>query len=154
VSRVRVTVETPDGKPLAEWDTDETGRRYKTLELWVDARTAALYLRPCMPKHLNEEIGPMLTRESANRPGTVTARSGGWRYHRHDLERVRAIMDAVGCKPLKAAWLFHALKQLRKRELVDWLLEPGIAERIEQQTTEVQLDIADQLRRTRRREKQ
>lgn len=90
---------------------------------WVDARSAALFLKPCMPKHLNEELGPMLLRKTANRPGTLTARSGGWLYHRHDLERVRAIMDSLGAKPLKAVQLFHAMKELSTREMLPYLLE-------------------------------
>lgn len=92
-----------------------------TLPEWVDARTAAIFLKPCTPKHLNEELGPMLTRESGNRPGTRTARSGGWYYHRHDLERVRAIMEALGCKPLKAAWLFHSIRELGERGMIAYL---------------------------------
>ncbi len=90
---------------------------------WSDARTAALFLRPCMPKHLNEELGPMLNRKSANRPGTLSARSGGWLYHRHDLERVRAIMDSLGAKPLKAVQLFHSMKELDERQMMPYLLE-------------------------------
>jgi hypothetical protein len=90
---------------------------------WSDARTAALYLRPCTPKFLNEELGPFLTRESANRPGAITARSGGWLYHRHDLERVRAIMTTLGYKPLAAARLFGAIKTLEARELLPYMLE-------------------------------
>ena len=89
---------------------------------WSDARTAALFLRPCMSRHLNEELGPMLKRKSANRPGALTARSGGWLYHRHDLERVRAIMDSLGAKPLKAVQLFHAMKELSAREMIPYLI--------------------------------
>lgn len=89
---------------------------------WSDARTAAIFLKPCTPKHLNEELGVYLNRESANRPGSRTARSGGWRYHRADLERVRAIMDALGCAPLRAAQHFHAIKTLRDRELLELVL--------------------------------
>lgn len=92
-----------------------------TLLEWNDARTAALFLKPCTPKHLNEELGPMLERKSANRPGTLTARSGGWLYHRHDLERVRAIMDSLGAKPLRAVQLFHAMKELNTREMLPYL---------------------------------
>lgn len=98
-------------------------RKMERLEEWSDARTAAIFLAPCMPKHLNEELGPMLERKTGNKPGTRTARSGGWLYHRHDLERVRAIMDALGCRALKATWLFHAMKVLSRRELVPFLLE-------------------------------
>jgi hypothetical protein len=76
-----------------------------------------------MPKHLNEELGPLLNRKSGNRFGTHHARSGGWFYHRHDLERVRAIMDSLGCRALKAVWLFHAMKVLSTRNLVPFLLE-------------------------------
>lgn len=90
---------------------------------WSDARSAAIFLKPCTPKHLNEELGPMLRRKSANRPGSRTARSGGWLYCRHDLERVRAIMDAIGCTALKAAWFFHTMKHLTARQLVPYLLE-------------------------------
>ena len=90
---------------------------------WSDARSAAIFLKPCTPKHLNEELGQYLTRESGNTFNTTHARSGGWWYHRHDLERVRAIMDALGCRALKAAWLFHAMKQLHKRQMLDFLSE-------------------------------
>lgn len=97
---------------------------FHELEEWSDARTAALFLKPCTPKHLNEELGTMLQRESANRPGTRTARSGGWRYHRDDLSRVRAIMDALGCAPLRATQYLHALRVLRDRELIEFLTNP------------------------------
>lgn len=90
---------------------------------WSDARTAALFLKPCMPKHLNEELGSMLTRKSGNRPGALTARSGGWLYHREDLQRVRAIMDALGKPPLKATQIFHALKELNRRNMIAYLTE-------------------------------
>jgi glycine/D-amino acid oxidase-like deaminating enzyme len=76
-----------------------------------------------MPKHLNEDIGPFLNRKSTNRLGTQHARGTGWFYHRHDLERVRAIMDALGCRASTAAWLFHAVKVLATRDLVPFLLE-------------------------------
>lgn len=117
---------------------------------WNDARTAALFLKPCTPKHLNEELGPMLKRESANRPGTRTARGGGWRYHRDDLERVRAIMEALGCAPLRAAQFLHAMRVIRDRELLEWLLARELETQIDK-STESQLDIADQLNRKRRR---
>ena len=90
---------------------------------YVDARSAAIYLKPCTPKHLNEHLGVFLERKTANRPGTRTARSGGWLYAEHDLERVRAIMNALGCKPLKAAWLFHAIKVLEGRGLIPELVQ-------------------------------
>jgi hypothetical protein len=94
------------------------------LNEWSDARTAAAFLKPCMPKHLNEELGGYLTRKSGNRFGTAHARSGGWWYHRHDLERVRAIMDALGgAKPLKAAQLLHAMRTLNNRGALPYLLE-------------------------------
>lgn len=118
---------------------------------WNDARTAAIFLKPCTPKHLNEELGPMLKRESANRPGTRTARGGGWRYHRDDLERVRAIMEAVGCPPLRAAQLLHHMRTLKDRELLEWLVARELKEQIAN-TAENQLDIADVLRRKRRRQ--
>lgn len=98
----------------------ETG---STLPEWSDARTAAIFLKPCTPKHLNEEIGPFLTRESGNTFNQTHARGGGWQYHRHDLERVRAIMDALGCKALKAAWLFAAMKVLTARQMLPYLSE-------------------------------
>lgn len=98
----------------------EKNRMHELAE-WSDARTAALFLKPCTPKHLNEELGPMLERESGNRPGTRTARSGGWYYARHDLERVRAIMDALGCRAQKATWLFHSIKQLGARGMIPYL---------------------------------
>jgi hypothetical protein len=100
---------------------------------WSDARTAAIFLKPCTPKHLNEELGIYLRRESANRPGTRTARSGGWRYHRDDLERVRAIMDALGCAPLRAAQHFHAIKVLRDRELLELLLAGELEQTLERE---------------------
>jgi hypothetical protein len=90
---------------------------------WCDARAAAIFLRPCTPKHLNEELGPMLYRKTGNKPGTRTAGSGGWLYHRHDLERVRAVMDALGCKPLKAAWLFRSIKVLGERRMLPYLAQ-------------------------------
>lgn len=94
---------------------------------WTDARTAAIFLKPCTPKHLNEELGPLLRRETANRPGTRTARSGGWRYHRDDLERVRAIMEALGCTPLRAAQHLHAIRTLEDRELLELMLRKELA---------------------------
>ena len=100
---------------------------------WNDARTAALFLKPCTPKHLNEELGPMLNRKSANRPGALTARSGGWLYHRHDLERVRAIMEAIGAKPLKAAQFFTAMKVCKQREIIPYLTEE-LESNIQQET--------------------
>lgn len=100
---------------------------------WSDARTAAIFLKPCTPKHLNEELGIYLRRESANRPGTRTARSGGWKYHRADLERVRAIMDALGCAPLRAAQHFHAVKTLRDRELLELVLAGELEQTLERE---------------------
>lgn len=102
---------------------------------WSDARTAAIFLKPCTPKHLNEELGIYLRRESANRPGTRTARSGGWRYHRDDLERVRAIMDALGCAALRAAQHFGAIKTLRDRELLELLLGAELEQTVERERT-------------------
>lgn len=75
----------------------------------------------------------MLRRESANKPGTRTARSGGWLYHRDDLERVRAIMDALGCAPLRGAQILHAIRTLKARELVEWLVEGQLAETLERE---------------------
>lgn len=95
---------------------------------WSDARTAALFLKPCTPKHLNEEVGIFLLRESANRPGARTARGGGWLYHREPLERVRAIMDALGVKPLRAAQHFHAIRTLNERELLGLIVGELAAE--------------------------
>lgn len=89
---------------------------------WSDARAAAIYLKPCTPKHLNEEIGHNLERRSGNKPGTLTARGGGWLYHRHDLQRVRAIMDALGCKARQAVWLLWGIRQLGEREILPHLL--------------------------------
>jgi hypothetical protein len=107
---------------------------------WSDARTAAIFLKPCTPKHLNEELGIYLRRESANRPGTRTARSGGWRYLREDLVRVRAIMDSLGCSPLRAAQHFHAIKVLRDRA-------PLVLERILEQELEQTLEREKNRRR-------
>jgi hypothetical protein len=90
---------------------------------WSDARSAAIFLKPCTPKHLNEELGQYLTRKSGNVFNQTHARSGGWQYHKHDLERVRAIMDALGCRALKAAWLFHAIKELGRRGALPHLTE-------------------------------
>jgi hypothetical protein len=101
------------------------------LTLWNDARTAALYLKPCTPKYLNDEIGAQLTRQSANRPGAETARGGGWLYHRHDLERLRAIMDALGCNASKAVWLLHGIRTLGKRAML-----PHLALTLEEATKE------------------
>ena len=115
---------------------------------WSDARTAALFLKPCTPKHLNEELGPMLRRESANRPGTRTARSGGWRYHRDSLERVRAIMDALGCSALAAARHLHAMRTCDDRQLTEWLLERELKETLKRDAA--QIDIDDKLKRKRR----
>lgn len=98
---------------------------------WNDARTAALWLKPCTPKHLNEELGSYLRRESGNKPGTRTARSGGWLYHRADLERVRTIMDALGCAPLRAAQHLHAIKTLRDRALLELLLGAELEQSLE-----------------------
>lgn len=115
---------------------------------WSDARTAALFLKPCTVRTLNEEIGKYIKRQSGNRFGTPSnAKSGGWRYFRHDLERVRAIMDALGCPPLRAAQYFHALKVCKDRELIEWLLE----QELEPRRDEAQLDIDDQLKRRRKR---
>jgi hypothetical protein len=102
--------------------------RMSELTEWSDARTAAIFLKPCTPKHINEELGVYLRRESANRPGTRTARSGGWRYHREDLERVRAIMDALGCSPLRAAQHFHAIKTLAARDLLELMFAGQLEE--------------------------
>lgn len=90
---------------------------------WSDARTAAIYLKPCTARFLNEEIGSNLTRKANNRPGTVTARGGGWLYHRHDLERVRAIMESLGCRAHRAASLLQQLKELSRRQMLAYLLE-------------------------------
>lgn len=92
------------------------------LNEWNDARAAAIFLKPCTPRTLNEELGPYLRRETGNRPGTRTARSGGWRYHRDDLERVRAIMDALGCSALRAAQHLHAIRTLEDRALLEHML--------------------------------
>ncbi len=88
---------------------------------WSDARSAAIFLKPCTAKHLNEELGHNLTRQSNNRPGTLTARGGGWLYHRHDLERVRAIMDALGCKPARAVWMLFGIRTLGARKMLPYL---------------------------------
>jgi hypothetical protein len=104
-----------------------------SLPEWSDARSAAIFLKPCTPKHLNEELGVYLRRESANRPGTRTARSGGWRYHREDLERVRAIMEALGCAPLRAAQHLHAIRTLRDRDLLELLLAGQLEQTLEQE---------------------
>lgn len=88
---------------------------------WNDARTAALFLNTT-PKNLNEELGHNLERKTANRPGTLTARGGGWLYHRHDLERVRAIMDALGCPTRKAIELLHGIRRLGERRMLEELL--------------------------------
>lgn len=117
---------------------------------WSDARTAALFLKPCTPRHLNEELGPMLRRESANRPGTRHATSGGWRYHRDSLERVRAIMDALGCAALVAARHFHAVRTLEDRKLLEWILEGELHATLKRDAA--QMDIDEKLKRKRRRQ--
>lgn len=114
---------------------------------WSDARTAALFLKPCTPEVLNRHLGPMLRRESANRPGSRTARSGGWRYHRDDLERVRAIMDATGCAALKAAQHLHAIRTLRDRKLLELMLERELEADLPDPR---QIDLHDQLQRKRK----
>lgn len=117
---------------------------------WSDARTAALFLRPCTPRYLNEELGTMLRRESANRPGTRYATSGGWRYHRDDLERVRAIMDALGCAAFAATRHLHAMRTLSDRKLLEWLLEHELRKTLERDAA--QIDIDEKLKRKRRRQ--
>jgi hypothetical protein len=100
---------------------------------WSDARTAALYLKPCTPKHLNELLGGFITRRSGNRPGALTARSGGWQYHRDDLERVRAIMDAFGVTPLDAARTFARIRSLNDQGALVFILGRALDTAIEQQ---------------------
>lgn len=119
----------------------------KRLDEWSDARSAALFLKPCTPEVLNRHLGPMLRRESANRPGSRTARSGGWLYHRDDLERVRAIMEVMGCSPLKAVQHFHMIRRCRDRKLLEWLLERELVQSIRDDR---QLDIDDKLKNRRR----
>jgi hypothetical protein len=114
---------------------------------WVDARTAAIFLKPCTPEVLNRHLGPMLRRESANRPGARTARSGGWLYHRDDLERVRAIMEVMGCSPLKATQHFHMIRRCQDRKLLEWLLERELMRSVRDDR---QLDIDDKLKRRRK----
>ncbi len=114
---------------------------------WSDARTAALFLKPCTPKHLNEELGVFLNRESGNKPGTRTARSGGWRYHRDDLERVRAIMDALGCSPLRAAQHFHAIRTLQARELLELLVGAQLDETLRREALQRMNTAMIELRR-------
>lgn len=116
---------------------------------WSDARTAALFLKPCTPRYLNEELGPMLRRESANRPGTRYATSGGWRYHRDDLERVRAIMDALGCGAYAATRHLHAMRTCEDRKLMEWLLERELKKTIRDAA---QTDIEEITKRKRRRQ--
>lgn len=84
---------------------------------WSDSRTAAIFLGKCTPKHLNEELGLSLTRRANTRFGT-TARGGGWLYHRHDLQRARAIMDSLGCSASKAVWLLSGIRELGKRAML------------------------------------
>lgn len=91
------------------------------LEEWNDARTAALFLKPCTPKYLTEEIGVSLERRSSNRHSASSARGGGYLYHRHDLERVRAIMDALGCSASKAVWLLLGIRRLGERAMLPHL---------------------------------
>lgn len=117
---------------------------------WSDARTAALFLKPCTPRYLNEELGPMLRRESANRPGTRYATSGGWRYHRDDLERVRAIMEALGCGAYQATRHLHAIRTCQDRKLLEWILEAELHAALKRDAA--QIDIDDKLKRKRRRQ--
>lgn len=100
---------------------------------WSDARTAALYLKPCTPKHLNELLGGFITRRSGNRPGALTARSGGWQYHRDDLERVRAIMDAFGVTPLDAARTFARIRGLDDKGALEFILGRALGNALQQQ---------------------
>jgi len=95
-----------------------------TIAEWVDARTAAIFLKPCTPKYFTEQVGPFVERKSSNRPGTISARSGGWLYHRSDLERLRAIMNALGCRAFKAAWILHSVRELNARNLLPYLSQP------------------------------
>lgn len=115
---------------------------------WSDARTAALFLKPCTPKHLNEDVGQYLQRESGNTFNRTHARGGGWRYHRGDLERVRAIMDALGCSPLKAAQHLRAMRTCEDRELTEWLLERELRATLKRDAA--QIDIDEKLKRKRR----
>lgn len=117
------------------------------LKPWSDARTAALFLKPCTPKHLNEELGRYVTRKSGNRFGSGHARSGGWWYARHDLERVRAIMDALGCAPLRAAQYFHVMHAFQDRKILEWLLERELTVPEDQN----QMDIESVIKRLKRR---
>lgn len=105
---------------------------------WSDARSAAIYLKPCTPKHLNEQLGgAYIERKSGNRPGALTARSGGWFYRRDDLERVRAIMDAFGITPLEAARTFHRIKGLSDRGALEFILGRALDEALATQQREV-----------------
>lgn len=117
---------------------------------WSDARTAALFLKPCTPKHLNEELGSYLRRESANTFNQTHARGGGWKYHREDLERVRAIMDALGCSALRAAQHLRAMRTCEDRKLMEWLLERELRDSLKRDAA--QIDIDEKLKRKRRRQ--
>jgi len=117
------------------------------LSTWSDSRTAALYLGKCTPKHLNEELGVNLERRANTVHGT-TARGGGWLYHRHDLERARAIMEALGCSASKAVWLLVGIRQLGKRELLPHLVAT-LEDAIKAEADEAVRGVLDNTRRLR-----
>lgn len=120
----------------------------RKLAEWSDARTAAIFLR-CNVRTLNEEIGKYVERQSGNRFGTPdNARSGGWLYAREDLERVRAIIDAVGCTPVRAAQHLRAIRELGE-QACKWIIAREVVANAERDAN--QLDIDDQLKRRRRR---
>jgi len=119
---------------------------------WNATRHAAQFLR-CMPEYLNDKIGHYFVRRNANREGARTARSGGWLYHRHSLERVRAIMDALGVEARRGAELYHAIRTLRDRELLEAILEGELTGAVPELVRDAdQIDIDDQLKRKRRRQ--
>jgi hypothetical protein len=90
---------------------------------WATTHEAWIYLKPCTRKSFAEVVGPLLERKSGNRPGAqYHARSGGWLYARADLERVRAIMDALGVTASDAAKTFHRIKGLADKGAIEWIL--------------------------------
>lgn len=93
-------------------------QRLRLSREWLDARDAARELGPCTPKHLTEEIGPLITRQSRSLTGARTARGVGYAYARHDIERLRAIMLALGCQPLRAAQILHGIRALGEKGML------------------------------------
>jgi hypothetical protein len=101
---------------------------------WSTTQQACIYLKPCTRKSFAEVVGPLLKRKSGNRPGAqYHARSGGWMYAREDLERVRAIMDALGITASDAAKTFHRIKGLEDKGAIEWILKRALDHALQNQ---------------------